>query len=213
MNLETAPPIQPIPVLTDCRLPGQPAVRVTLLRGVPAEQLERVEQSWTPARDQLAADMLRAELHLENRHWRWTRKEGSTRAGEHLLLAIEAEGEVQGLLALKTRLRRSILNPGQWVLYVDYIETAPWNLNIVNVQTPRFAGVGTLLIGEAIRTSMGRTCGGRIGLHALPQAERFYADRCRMTRIGPDPLYGDLIYFEYADGVVAGWLSDQGLSA
>lgn len=37
---------------------------------------------------------------------------------------------------------------------------------------------------------------GRVGLHALPQAERFYAEVCGMTPLGPDPGAQNLIYFE-----------------
>ncbi len=39
--------------------------------------------------------------------------------------------------------------------------------------------------------------GGCVGLHALPQAERFYEERCGMTRWGDDPQYGGLAYFEF----------------
>jgi hypothetical protein len=137
----------------------------------------------------------------------------STLSGAHLLLAVEAEGEVQGLLALKTQLRESKLYKGKWVLYVDFVESAPWNQNVEDVQPPRFAGVGTLLIGEAIRTSMGKVTAGRLGLHALPQSEDFYAGKCGMTVIGRDRSYGDMLYFEHRDDVVVDWLSMKGLSA
>ena len=36
---------------------------------------------------------------------------------------------------------------------------------------------------------------GRIGLHSLPQAEKFYR-RWGMVDLGPDKLYEDLHYFE-----------------
>ena len=37
---------------------------------------------------------------------------------------------------------------------------------------------------------------GRIGLHALPQSEGFYASKIGMTDMGKDPGYHDLRYFE-----------------
>jgi len=37
---------------------------------------------------------------------------------------------------------------------------------------------------------------GRIGLHALPQAEEFYRDKCGMQCCGEDPSYEDLPYYE-----------------
>jgi hypothetical protein len=60
--------------------------------------------------------------------------------------------------------------------------------------------------------SYGITAGGRVGLHSLRQAEDFYA-RCGMTRIGPDPNYYDLTYFEYPDGMTAAQLTALELSA
>jgi hypothetical protein len=157
--------------------------------------------------------MAQVGLHLESGHWRWTRKDATTKAGDHLLVAVECRGRVQGLMALKTELRPSRIDPGQWVVYVDYVESAPWNLNIPDVQVPRYAGVGTLLIAEAVRVAAGRTAGCRVGLHAIPQAEAFYASRCGMTRVGPDPEYHDYVYFEYPGGAAAQWLTYAGLSA
>ena len=139
--------------------------------------------------------------------------------GWHCLVAIEAEGEVQGLMAVETALRPSVLSRSGWVVYVDFIEAAPWNRrepadrNVSVVQTPRYSGVGTLLLAEAVRMSMGRTANGRVGLHSLPSAEEFYSIRCGMTCLGPDPAYHDLAYFEYPDGVASEWLTAVGFSA
>ena len=206
------PPLLPLPQLADHRVSPPIIVAATVSRGFAADRLAEVERSWTPARDALGAAMRAAGLRLENSHGRWTRKDASVRAGQHLLLAAEAGGEVQGLLALNTELRPASLLPGRWIRYVDYVEAAPWNLQVASVQNARYSGVGTLLIAEAIRTSLGRVAGGRIGLHSLPQAERFYTVRCRMTRVGPDPLSSGLVYYEYQDGVAAEWLSDEGFS-
>jgi hypothetical protein len=40
---------------------------------------------------------------------------------------------------------------------------------------------------------------GRIGLHALPQADAFYRDVCGMTDLGQDPAYHSLRYFEFSE--------------
>ena len=98
-------------------------------------------------------------------------------------------------------------------MYVDYVEVAPWNRTAPPIQAPRFGGVGTLLISAAIRMSMGQAARGCVGLHSLPSAEEFYRVRCGMTRIGPDPSYYDLVYYEYPEGVSAQWLTATGLSA
>ena len=121
-------------------------------------------------------------------------------------------------MAVENFLHMSQLTPPSWVLYLDYIEIAPWNTRVPldrskpAVREPRFGRVGTLLLGEAIRMSLGAVAGGRVGLHSLRQAEDFYA-RCGMTRIGPDPNYYDLVYFEYADGTAAAQLTALELSA
>jgi hypothetical protein len=93
---------------------------------------------------------------------------------------------------------------------VDYLESAPWNLQ-GSVVLPRFLGVGTVLLAEAVRLSVEDGFGGRVGLHSLPQAEAFYA-RCRMTNSGADPDYYDLTYFEYTGHQAAEWLATIGES-
>jgi hypothetical protein len=94
------------------------------------------------------------------------------------------------------------------VVYVDYVESAPWNLKGY-ADVPRFLGVGTILIAEAIRLSLEMGLEGRVGLHSLPQAEAFYA-KCQMTRVGPDPAYYELTYFEYASQQATAWLTATG---
>ena len=95
-------------------------------------------------------------------------------------------------------------------MYVDYLESAPWNLKGFSA-SPRFAGVGTRLIADAVRLSLETGFGGRIGLHSLPQAETFY-NRCAMTKVGTDPRYFDLIYFEFTSQQAIDWLTSIGES-
>lgn len=215
------PPVIPPPWLEDRRpgAPADPLVPASVVRGFPHARLGDVERTWGPARDALAAAARAAGYELENGHWDWRNKVRFYRPGHHCLVAVECEGDVQGLMAVQTSLRPSQLSPGHWILYVDFVEAAPWNRRepprrtTPAIQEPRFGGVGTLLIGEAIRLSVGPSANGRVGLHALPSAEGFYANHCGMTRVGPDPDYHDLVYFEYPDGVAAAWLAQVGLSA
>lgn len=172
--------------------------------------MPEVEAAWTPARIRLAAAMASAGERLESSHWDWRDKMWSAGQARHRLVAVECEGEVQGLMAVEVQPRPAVFPPAGPVLYVDYLEAAPWNLRRP-VQRPRFLGTGTALIGEAVRQSLERGYGGRVGLHALPQAERFYAERCRMTPHGPDNRYYDLLYFEYREDAAIQWLFDQGL--
>ena len=215
----TSRPLNPPPWLTDRRVTPATVVPVAVTRGLTADRLAGIERSWGPARDALARVAMSTGHALENAHWDWRNKVRHYPPGWHCLVAVECEGETQGLMAVETMLRPSRLDPGRWVVYVDFLEAAPWNRReppdrrLPAVQELRFGGVGTLLIGEAVRMSVGQAANGRIGLHALPDAEEFYAGRCGMTRLGPDPGYHHLVYFEYPEGVAVRWLTDVGLSA
>lgn len=179
-------------------------VRAELYRDYPASQLAEVQASWAQARQDAAMrGIVQGLAPLEHGHWDWRNKEDSVDSGIHILLAVECDGQVQGLMAVLRTPRPG--KRGGSVVYVDYLETAPWNLKLFS-RVPKFIGVGTVLIAEAVRLSMEMGLGGRIGLHSLPQAESFYRDRCQMTRIGPDPSYYDLVYFEFDDQQAPGWL-------
>jgi hypothetical protein len=145
---------------------------------------------------------------FEHSHWDWRNKLDSVEAGYHLLVAVECQNQAQGMMAL---VRTPRLSPytGESVVYVDYLESAPWNLRTTSA-SPRFLGVGTVLIAEAIHVSLEMGLSGRVGLHSLPQAEPFYESKCRMTRFGADRHYFDLPYFEYDAGQAARWLADIG---
>ena len=106
---------------------------------------------------------------------------------------------------MAARPREAALAPGQDALYVDYVEAAPWNLGSGG-SSPRYSGVGTLLLIEAIALSQTNHLGGRVGLHSLPQAEDFYESR-KMKRLGSDPSYYDLVYFEYDEAIALELLS------
>lgn len=124
-----------------------------------------------------------------------------------MLVAVELDGEVQGLMAI-LRLPRAARLGNKHVVYVDYLESAPWNLK-GSPDPPRFLGVGTVLMAEAVRISTEEGFEGRVGLHSLPQAEAFY-NKCGMTRLGADPNYYDLVYFEYTGRNGTDWLTSIG---
>jgi hypothetical protein len=92
---------------------------------------------------------------------------------------------------------------------VDYLEAAPWNLGQPGAE-PRFKGVGLALLVDAARLSLESELAG-IGLHSLPQAEKFYV-RCGLTRIGVDPDYYGLPYYEMNGQAAKAWLESLGES-
>lgn len=211
-------PFNPPPRLVDTRLPPPGYVPVTITRGFQATygNLDAVERPWGPDRARLVEELLSHDETLENAHWDWRNKARRPKDW-HCIATVECDNQTQGIMAIENLLRRSELTPNTWLLYVDILEAAPWNYRVPQdrnkpvVREARYKGVGTLLLGEAIRMSIGTTAGGRVGLHALPQAEHFY-EHSGMTRIGPDPNCYNLVYFEYPDGVAAIQLTSMGLS-
>ncbi|BCL40033.1 GNAT family N-acetyltransferase [Nostoc sp. MS1] len=109
--------------------------------------------------------------------------------------AIEYEGETQGLMIIETQLHGSRLASGKRLVYVDGIASAPWNREMIQ-RPPQYKGVGTALLAFARTRSLELGYNGRVGLHSLPEAEKFY-DNQGMMDLGEDEDYDDLIYFEY----------------
>ncbi|MGL6094897.1 MAG: hypothetical protein ACRC7O_03715, partial [Fimbriiglobus sp.] len=164
-------------------------VRAEVVRDIPSERLRDIEAAWRPSR--------RALPGVEHGHWDWRNKLDPVAAGLLRVIALEQSGRVEGLMAVATTPRESVLDGRRrGVLYIDFLESAPWNLPSTD-QLPVFTGVGRALMVEAVLLSFEVMCGGRIGLHSLPQTEGFYATGCGMTRVGPDPNYQFLTRFEY----------------
>ncbi len=196
--------------LIDAQAKGRPFVSAFLYRDYPSFALDEIESAWAVAREQLTQEALNAGIDIpEHGHWDWRYKVDSVETGYHRLIAIECQEDLQGLMAVLAAPRPSILGRGH-VIYIDYLESAPWNLKTVTA-APKYYGVGTQLVAEAIRISHDAGLGGRIGLHSLPQAEAFYGDHCKMKRGRADSAYYDLTYFEYTGGRQAmDWLASIG---
>ena len=98
-------------------------------------------------------------------------------------------------MMVETQLHDSRSAIGQRLVYIQYITSAPWNRK--EIQRPlRYKGVGTALLRYARLRSVELGYGGRIGLHSLPTAERFYENQ-NMLNLGIDEEYENLTYFEY----------------
>lgn len=95
------------------------------------------------------------------------------------------------------------------LVYVEYLEVAPWNRRLAAGGTT-YKGVGKVLIAAAIQLSIDEGNRGRIGLHSLPQADDFY-NRCGMTDLGPDAAYPKfpLRYFEMTEAQAKSFLSGE----
>jgi len=134
----------------------------------------------------------------QNRHWNWRDKITSIEKSlGNPSFAIVCHGVTQAMMITDLRRRGRIESQkGDHLVYVDYLEAAPWNRPGLSESPPRYKGAGSLMIGLAIKLSIEEGFKGRIALHSLPQANDFYANKCGMTDLGPDQHYENLRYFE-----------------
>jgi hypothetical protein len=179
---------------------------------LPLESLFDAEEQWCTARVGVLRKLASAGIHDRNQgwresiHWSWADKAASCAPrrldiGEVRLFGIKAAGTWQCLSFCQATGHVTRLGvPARPLVYVEYIETAPWNWDIGPLnQVGRYRGWGVQLMELAVRWSLSIGFEGRVGLHALDQAEGFYRDRCRMTNLGADSTYMDLLYLELSE--------------
>ena len=176
-------------------------VSSTLRDGIKPDALLAVEKEWNPFRAKLKQELIAAGVPRtdwpESLHWSWARKVPELKLLESSGFALDFDAKCQGLMLTKTASYVSVLEPGKPLVYIDYLESAPWNWNVAALKRKGdFRGVGSVLFAIAIRQSLEESFHGRVGLHALPQAESFYAGACRMTDLGSDPHKQNLHFFE-----------------
>ena len=180
---------------------GQPE-SAELWDAITEKQLADWEGEWVPELFKAIQRLRRAGIERrhwpQSRHWDWRRK---TEALQGMLsnpgFSIVCAGLTQGMMFVDTTTKRCRLDSqkGKNLVYVSFVENAPWNRKEL-FDPPRYRGVGTILIRAAIELSKHEEFKGRIGLHSLPQSNGFYANACGMTDLGADQEYQGLRYFE-----------------
>ncbi len=98
-------------------------------------------------------------------------------------------------LTKSARLEKQKAKP---LVYVEFLETAPWNRPDLQ-KPPTYRGVGGILIGAAINLSIAEGFKGRIGLHYVSPIEQLLLEQMRHDyNVGPDPnpSHQGLRYFE-----------------
>jgi hypothetical protein len=186
------------------------------------DELFDAEAVWAPARVRLLQRLKRENVPSQSwpqsLHWNWAKKAATLKPerlaalGDARLFGLSQSGEWQGVLWGETCELSGVEHttkvgvPGRNLVYVSFVETAPWNWDVPphppdqgGVQRRRFKGLGGQLMECAVRWSEQQEFRGRVGLHALPQAEAFYRKDCGMTDLGPDAGYGGLRYFEMTE--------------
>lgn len=178
-------------------------VDATLFEGISDDNLREYNDVWVPslreaiARAKALLSQGKAVSHpAEDSHWDWSGKVLETQGSlAHKHFAVECEGKTQGLMQLELSLHRSRVEVGQHLVYVDYLSVAPWNRKSIEPK-PRFRGVGSALLAQAIGTSAEEGFFGRLGLHSLPNAADWYRKEFGMQSFGPDASKQGLEYFE-----------------
>lgn len=175
------------------------------------------QQRWRPIAAKAAHQLMlqgKRELIPEHLHWDWTIKAPQLNVLANTFYGISCEGKLQGMMKLKTvgefcncRLPEQ---EGKALVYVDYIEVAPWNLKTLMLglgEKPLYNAIGSRLIEAAVLKSKEEECKGRIGLHSLPTTELFYRNTCRMTPVGRDSAKQNLLWLEYTPEQAEGFLT------
>jgi len=185
---------------------GQP-VEAEIFDEVTIEHFIETQQNWRPivlkAARQLAARGSH-QLIPQHFHWDWTTKAPELQVLANAFFGIRYDNQLQGLMKLETVGQfcscRLPEQAGKALVYIDYVEVAPWNLKPLMSalgEKPRYNAVGTRLIEAAVLKSKAEDCKGRVGLHSLPMTESFYSKACRMTPVGRDPAKQNLLWLEY----------------
>ena len=174
------------------------AVDAHLIDGVTRDLLVKTELNWATSRIEGTKRIHGNGGDIpEHSHWNWINKSPKVNLLAYRCFGIECSDEMQGLMLVNTinHTSRFENKKGKPLIYVDYIEVAPWNLKVFTT-TPSFGAIGIRLIEAAILFSQQEGFDGRVGLHSLPQSESFYEGTCYMTRGELDPLCEGLRWFE-----------------
>jgi hypothetical protein len=190
-------------------------VEAELRDAIDVAQLEDWKAHWQPALLAILPEMDRRGLRSQWRHdWHWDWDWETKSAQVSGLIAfpgfsVVCAGLTQGLM--RVDLAKSAREPtqtGKPLVYVDYLEVAPWNRPELT-QMPRYKGVGAALIAAAVALSEEEGFKGRVGLHSLPQSDAFYRGRCGMSDQGYDVAYQNLRYFEMTADRAKGFLQEE----
>lgn len=178
-------------------------VDAALLDGMVPQDLLMVESEWLAERSLITQELLRESVDRakwpQSLHWNWSKKSPLLRLLESSGFGVVCEKQWQGVMLTKTASCFTRLGPdkGKPLVYIDYLEIAPWNWAIPEIDRDgRFRMVGSMLFWRAVIQSDEEGFHGRVGLHALPQAESFYEKGCGMTPLGRDARKHNLLYLE-----------------
>ena len=182
--------------------PSGQYVPATLIDGVSRREVVDSESKWRPLiRNAISSNIKTPGFQVpQHAHWDWVEYHDKAKVHDLLvyqIMGIECGGDMQGLMLIKNAgvYCQIPSQKGLGMVYIIFLESAPWNVPSI-VKEPIYRHVGSTLLAAAIDVSEQCEFKGRIGLHALPQADSYYSNRCNMTDLGPDAKKSNLRYFE-----------------
>ena len=199
MTSDRKPDVTPVGLFD---VAGNRMVDAELWDAIAEKNLADWEAEWIPELFKLLQALNRKGVERrfwpQSRHWDWRDK---MKAIEGRLanqsFSIVCQDMTQAMMTTDVTKRAQIASQkNDHLVYVDFLEAAPWNRSEMTQMPPRFSGAGSILILAAIEQSKMEGFRGRIGLHSLPQANDFYANKVGMTDLGQDAAYQNLRYFE-----------------
>jgi hypothetical protein len=199
---------QPLTIRLKDQKQAQP-VDAMLHVGLTESQVRDAQAEWEPIRKTSIKRLLDEGFTMDElpKHWGWDWTRKISRLNNPLLTfyGIECNGRMQGMIEVAQEGYFSKLpsQAGKPLVYVKYVETAPWNIQILE-PSPQYGGVGTQLIRAAVMLSRNENCKGRVGLHSLPgknkgEPEWFYENTCNMEPIETERDGEGLLYFELTE--------------
>ncbi len=150
-----------------------------------------------------------ARRNEEDHHWIWRKLVGELRLNLawDAFAVQSATGNVEGAMTFRID-AMSQLEPKKGVVYIDRLATAPRNRPWL-VSTPKYKGIGSVLLLAAVRESYSLGLGGRVWLTSLPseRTREFYRNR------GFQEIFTDddgMIDFELPSNKAELWLRNEG---
>ncbi len=142
-------------------------------------------------------------------HWRWRQIVGMRRqnAAWESLAIQSSNGAIEGAISYRID-ALSQIDRGGGAIYADRLATAPRNRPWL-VKSPKYRGVGTVLLMAAVRHSYSLGLGGRVRLSSLPseRTRDFYTRRGFQVTFD----HGDgTLEYELPSATAVAWLEEQG---
>ena len=179
----------------------QELVDVELRNFISNANVEDWRKIWVPEHFRLIGRILdRGDdimEHVESAKWNWGKKVYELRVSDNQIgFSLVSQGVTQAMMIIDISKKcKHWLQSNQNLVYIEYIQSAPWNNRQLNDGNVRYGGTGTILMRKAVEFSRNSLWRGRLGLHSLRNSEGFYR-KAGMKELGADANYQGLSYFE-----------------